>query len=161
MKKLFLMFVQPTAKKTTSSVSVSVPKGIRHEKKLRIRGAGESLSAQQTPGDLIVHVHILPHSSFSLDENDVFLKSSLSLFDLLIGDPIEVPTLHGTVRVPPPSFDEFGALSLQIPQKGFQIAENANSYGDQYVRFTVDVPVALDENQKDKLRQIKRQSEKK
>ncbi len=148
-------------KRTTSQVGVSIPHGIRQEKKLRIRGAGESQTAQQAPGDLVVHIHILPHGKYSLDENDVFLRTSLSLFDLLLGDPIEVPTLHGAVRVVPPRFDEFGALSLQIPQKGFQTAENANTYGDQYVRFTVDVPQSLDENQKEKLRQIKRHSEKK
>ncbi len=148
-------------KRTTSQVGVSIPRGIRQEKKLRIRGAGESQTAQQVPGDLVVHIHILPHAKFSLDENDVFLRTSLSLYDLLLGDPIEVATLHGPAHVVPPRFDEFGALSLQIPQKGFQIAENANTYGDQYVRFTVDVPQSLDENQKEKLRQIKRHSEKK
>ncbi len=147
-------------KRATSQMSVSIPRGIRHEKKLRIRGAGESQTIQQIPGDLIVHVHVLPHTLFSMDENDVFLKSSISLFELLLGDPIEIATLHGSVQVLPPRFDEFGALSLQIREKGFQTAESANTFGDQYVRFTVDVPPRLDENQKDKLRQIKRHSEK-
>lgn len=140
----------------TSQIPVHVPRGIRQDKKLRIRGAGESLSAQQTPGDLIVHVHIVPHANFTLDGHDILLKAPLSLIDFLTGDPVWVPSLHGPLKVEKIQLDDFGVASVQIENKGFPTSENSRSFGDFYVRFIVDVPPSLDENQKEKLRLIKK-----
>lgn len=140
----------------SSSVSVVIPRGLRDDKKLRVRGAGESLSPQQSPGDLIVHTHVLPHNHFVLDGNDILLKMPLSFIDLLTGDPINIPTLHGPVAAGPIQIDEFGTTSIQIEKKGFPQSENSSVFGDQYVRFIVDVPASLDENLKEKLRQIKK-----
>ncbi len=140
----------------TSQIPVVVPRGIRQDKKLRIRGAGESLSAHQTPGDLIVHIHVAPHHHYTLDGNDILLKVPLSFIDFLTGDPVKVPSLHGPVLVPKILLDDFGVASVQIEKKGFPVTENSRSFGDFYVRFIVDVPPALDENQKEKLRQVKK-----
>lgn len=140
----------------TSQVSVSIPRGIRHDKKLRIRGAGESLSTNQTPGDLIVHIHTMPHKHFNLDGNDTLLKMPLSFVDLYTGDGLLVPSLHGPCKVSGLKIDEFGVVSAQLEKKGFPVAENSRQFGDHYVRFVVDVPPHLDENQKEKLRSIKK-----
>lgn len=140
----------------TSQISVVVPRGIRQDKKLRIRGAGESLSPNQTPGDLIVHIHVAPHRHYTLDGNDILLKVPLSFIDFLTGDPLHIPSLHGPVVAQKIHLDDFGVASVQIEKKGFPVSENSRSYGDFYVRFVVDVPPTLDENQKDKLRQVKK-----
>ena len=140
----------------TSQIPVVVPRGIRQDKKLRVRGAGESLTPHQSPGDLIVHIHLIPHPFFTLDGNDILLKAPLSLIDFMTGDPVWVPSLHGALKVEKISADDFGVMSVQIEKKGFPMTENSRSYGDLYVRFIVDVPPSLDENQKEKLRQIKK-----
>lgn len=140
----------------TSQVSLSIPRGIRHDKKLRVRGAGESLSTNQTPGDLIVHIHMLAHKHYLLDGNDTLLKMPLSFIDLYTGDGLLVPSLHGPCKVSGLKIDEFGVVSAHLEKKGFPIAENSRQFGDHYVRFVVDVPSHLDENQKEKLRQVKK-----
>jgi DnaJ-class molecular chaperone len=141
--------------KKTSQLSVAIPSGLRDDRKLRIRGAGESLSPQQTPGDLIVQIHLLQHKHFILDGNDILLKMPISIVDLLLDDPLSVPTLHGAASVSGVRFDEFGLLSAQIENKGFPVQENSHKYGNQFVRFIVDVPQSLNENLKEKLRVLK------
>lgn len=140
----------------TSQVSLTIPRGIRHDKKLRVRGAGESLSPSQTPGDLIVHIHTLPHRHYVLDGDDTLLKMPLSFIDLYTGDGLMVPSLHGPCKVSGLKIDEFGVVSAHLEKKGFPMAENSRQFGDHYVRFVVDVPQSLDETQKEKLRQVKK-----
>lgn len=143
-------------KRATSHLTVSIPPGVREDKKLRIRGAGEASSPNQAPGDLVVQVHILPHKHFHLDGDDILLKMPLSALDFLLGDPFVVPTLHGPVPVKDLQLDDFGVASLQLENKGFPRSESSSLFGDQFVRFVVDTSSALNENQKEKLRQIKK-----
>lgn len=140
--------------RSTSQIIVTVPSGVRDEKKLRIRGAGESLSPNQTPGDLLVQIHLLPHSNYVLDESDILIKMPLSLLNLITGDAFFVPTLHGPISVSKVIFDEFGHANVCLPQKGFPKSERSKDFGDQFVRFIVDVPLHLDENQKEKWRSL-------
>ena len=143
-------------KKTTSHLEVTLPAGVRDQKKLRIRGAGESLNVQQLPGDLIVHVHLLPHKHYNLEGADILLKMPISWIDFLLKESVTIPTLHGPLSQSVAAPDEFGVSSTQLMGKGFPTNENARTFGDQYVRFVVDVPQSLNENLKEKLREIKK-----
>jgi len=139
----------------TSSVDVTIPPGIRDEKKLRVRGAGESLSPQQTPGDLVVVVHLLPHPFYAMDESDIILTLPISPLDLLPLGQITVPSLHGPLTAAGVELDEFQHPTLNFKGRGYPVAENSRKYGDLFVRFVIDVPPSIDENLKNKLRELK------
>jgi molecular chaperone DnaJ len=140
----------------TSSVDVQIPPGMRPEKKLRVRGAGESLSPHLTPGDLVVVIHIQPHIFFSLDESDVILTMPISPLDLLPIGPMLLPSLHGPVAIAQVPIDEFQHPTLKLKDRGYPLSESSHKYGDMIVRFVIEVPPMIEENLKDKLRQIKK-----
>ncbi len=142
--------------KTTSHLDVTIPAGIRDSKKLRVRGAGESLSAQQRAGDLVVHIHILPHKYYILEGDDILLKMPVSWIDFLLKEPVVIPTLHGPIPLPIPKEDEFGVAGSKLEGRGFPVDEKSRHFGDQYIRFIVDVPTSLNENLKEKLRALKK-----
>jgi len=141
----------------TSQVTVRVPPGIRDEKKLRVRGAGESLSTKQTPGDLVVVIHVAPHPLYTLEGSDVIVKMPISPLDLLHAEPITVPSLHGPQRVDKVELDEFQHSTLRLKDRGFPLTENSKRFGDLFVRFVIDVPASIDENLKNQLRKIKKE----
>lgn len=142
--------------KTTSHLEVTIPAGIRDAKKLRVRGAGESLSARQHAGDLVVQIHVLPHKFYILEGNDILLKMPVSWIDYVLKEPVTVPTLHGPLALSIPKEDDFGAAGAILEGKGFPIDEKSHRFGDQYIRFIVDVPSSLNENLKEKLRALKK-----
>lgn len=140
----------------TANTTVSVPQGVRDGQKLRIRGAGESLTGQQTPGDLVVEVHYLPHPYFTLDGDDLIVSIPLSPIDILLQEPIIIPTPTGPVELNKLNWEEIKNPTLRLKDRGFPRSENPKGRGDLFVRFMIEVPSSIDENLKEQLRKIKR-----
>lgn len=139
----------------SSSVAIKVPAGIQDQKKLRVRGAGES-SPGQSAGDLLVAVHIKTHDFYSLDGRDVILRMPLSPLDLMGLSALKIPTLHGPVLISVDDLEDLQNPTLKLSGKGYPSSENKKQFGDQFVRFMIDVPPAIDETLKEKLRQIQK-----
>jgi DnaJ-class molecular chaperone len=139
----------------TSSVDITVPAGIREGRKLRLRGAGESLSLQQTPGDLVVEIHVLPHPQYVFEGDDLILTVPLSPLDILLQDPISIPTPTGPVTIDKVDWKEIQTPTIRLKDRGFPTSENSKRRGDLFVRFMIEVPPRIEENLKKDLRQIK------
>jgi curved DNA-binding protein len=139
----------------TSNVSITVPPGIRDGKKLRLRGAGESLNSQQMAGDLVVEVLLIPHPLFAFEENDLILTVPLSPLDILLQDPLTIPTPTGPVVLEKVDWNEIQNPTIRLKDRGFPTAENSKRHGDLFVRFMIEVPPSIEENLKKDLRQTK------
>lgn len=130
----------------SSSVIVDVPMGIANGQKLRLRGAGESQSAKQPPGDLIVHVHYAEHPWYQVDEHDLILTVPISPLQWLLKEIVTIPTPHGKRNVAIPLEDEFGKIVVQVTGLGLPVKGNAKQYGDLFVKMKVQAPPPLSES---------------
>ncbi|MBY0314149.1 MAG: DnaJ domain-containing protein [Bdellovibrionales bacterium] len=140
----------------TSTLTIDYPRGVRQEQKLRVRGAGESLSAQQKPGDLIVTIHLLPHAHFQLHGTDIILNVPLSPLDLILKN-LAVPTLQGPVALKASDMPPISSSEVRLKNKGYPLTENGSTLGDLILRFSVEVPVHINENLKRSLMELKNQ----
>lgn len=140
----------------TSTLTIDFPRGVRDEQKLRVRGAGESVSPQQAAGDLIVTLHLLPHSIFSLRGADVILTVPISPIDLILQQMV-VPSLSGAVALKKSDFSFNPNAEIRIANRGYPITENSPSLGDLILRFSVEVPAQINENLRRSLEEIKKQ----
>jgi curved DNA-binding protein len=143
-------------RRETASLTIEFPRGVRQEQKLRVRGAGESLTAPQKPGDLIVTIHLLPHAHFQLHGTDVILNVPLSPLDLLIKN-FAIPTLQGPVALKPSDMPPISSSEVRIKNKGYPLSENGSTLGDLILRFSVEVPPQINENLKRSLMELKNQ----
>lgn len=132
--------------RVTSELMVKIPAGIRDQKKLRVRGAGESKNSEQPAGDLLVVVHVLEDPLFTLMGADLHIKVPISPLDLLLKEDIIIPTLTGKVSVKPPQPSALQHPTLRLKNKGFRISESNSECGDLFVQFVIDVPDSIDEN---------------
>ena len=72
---------------------VKVPAGVRSGDRIRLAGrAGQGGAA----ADLILHIVLAPHELFELQDRDLHCRVPVSIFRLLAGGSLEVPTLAGS-----------------------------------------------------------------
>lgn len=136
------------------NLEVKIPAGVKNGARIRLAGQGEPGSGQNAkPGDLFLHVSLLPHPVFSLDDNDIVYELTVSPWEAALGAKVRVPTLDGTIElnIPPGS-----GSSKKFRLRGKGLGSGANK-GDQFVRLAISVPSNLTDEEKElweKLRDI-------
>jgi curved DNA-binding protein len=138
----------------STSVVVDIPAGVVNGQKLRLRGTGESLSAKQPPGDLIIHIHYAEHPFFTVNASDVVVTVPISPIQWLLRDSIAVPTLHGKRDIVIPAEDEFGKIVVQVSGLGLPLKDNKNRFGDLFVKMNVQSPEPISDSIRAEIRKL-------
>lgn len=98
---------------------VKVPPGMQPGERLRLaRPRNFHPHHPDAAGDLFVRIEIEPHTLFALEGKNLLCRMPVSIFRLLLGGEIEVPTLHGRHRLciePYPQHD----LDYRLPGLGY------------------------------------------
>ena len=123
------------------TVNARIPAGVRSGQKVRLRGKGRAGEAGGGDGDLVVTVHVEPHSVFGLDGDDLRVTVPVTFAEAALGAQVEVPTMEGTVvRVKVPAGTPSGR-TLRVKGHGVRTAKGV---GDLLVTVQVAVPQRLD-----------------
>ena len=125
----------------TETITVKIPKGIADGKKIRLRGQGEASSYGGPAGDIILTVHVTPHSCFERRENHLLLRLPVTLGEAAGGAKVDVPTPSGTVTLQIPPGTSSGK---RLRVKGHGIPHK-NGVGDLLVEIRIVLPPKLDE----------------
>ncbi|CAH0192155.1 Chaperone protein DnaJ [Peribacillus simplex] len=133
-------------------IQVKVPAGIDDGQQLRVTGQGEPGINGGPAGDLYVVFHVRSHEFFERDGDDIYCEMPVTFAQAALGDEIEVPTLHGKVKLKIPAGTQ---TSTRFRLKGKGVP-NVRGYGqgDQHVVVLVVTPKKLTEKQKDLLREF-------
>ncbi|HET6517038.1 MAG TPA: molecular chaperone DnaJ [Nitrosopumilaceae archaeon] len=138
-------------RKGTRHVSFNIPAGI-DSGDYTIPGEGEYVP-DGTNGDLIVRIHVKPHSQFKRDGPDLFFDQKISMTDAVLGKEMDVPTLEKPEKI---KIEEGTQPNTIIKLKGKGLPrQNSWGRGDQYVRLVVDIPKKLSKHQKKLLEEFK------
>lgn len=138
--------------KIHTKVKVSIPAGIDQGQRIRISGKGESGINGGPAGDLYIVVNIKPHEYFEREGDNIYSELPLTFAQAALGDEVEVPTVHGNVKLKIPAGTQSGKV-FRLRSKG---VPNVRGYGqgDQHVHVKVVTPTSLTKEQKDLLRQF-------
>jgi molecular chaperone DnaJ len=133
-------------------IHIKIPAGIDDGQQLRVAGQGEPGVNGGPPGDLYIVFHVKPHEFFERDGDDIYCEMPLTFAQAALGDEIEVPTLHGKVKLKIPAGTQTGT-KFRLRGKG---APNVHGYGvgDQHIIVKVVTPTKLTEKQKQLLREF-------
>ncbi|KAM0971903.1 hypothetical protein TB2_019327 [Malus domestica] len=128
-------------------VEVSIPAGVESGDTISIPEAGNSGARGSEAGWLYIKIKVDEDPIFSRDGADLYVDSSISFTQAILGGTVEVPTLSGKIEVKIPKGVQPGQhLVLRgkgLPKHGFLV-----KHGDQYVRFRVKIPTELNERQR-------------
>lgn len=131
-------------------IKVTIPSGVDDGQQLRVSGQGEPGVNGGPSGDLYIVFSVRNHEYFERDGDDIYYELKLTFPQAALGDEIEVPTIHGKVKLKIPAGTQSGA-QFRIKDKG---VKNVHGYGTghQYVIVKVLTPTKLTEKQKQLLR---------
>ena len=109
-------------------------------------GKGEAGVNGGPAGDLYVVVHVRNHEFFEREGDHIICEMPLTFAQMALGAEVEVPTVHGKVKLKIPAGTQTGT-EFRLKGKG---APNVRGYGqgDQYVVVRVVVPTKLTSQQK-------------
>ncbi len=136
----------------TRKIHVTIPAGIDHGQQIRVAGQGEAGANGGPAGDLYVVVQVRTHEFYQREGDHIFCEMPVTFTQASLGDEIEVPTVHGKVKLKIPAGTQNGK-TFRLKGKG---APNVRGYGhgDQLVKIHVVTPTNLNSRQKELLREF-------
>lgn len=138
--------------KKRRKIHVKIPAGIDDGQQLRMAGQGEAGINGGPAGDLYVVFHVRSHEFFEREGDDIYCETPLTFVQAALGDELEVPTLHGKVKLKIPAGTQTGT-KFRLKGKG---VPNIRGYGtgDQHVIVRIITPSKLSEKQKQLLKEF-------
>lgn len=138
--------------KKRKNIHIKIPAGIDEGQQIRVSGQGEPGVNGGPAGDLYVVVRVHSHEFYERDGDDIYCEMPVTYAQAALGDEIEVPTVHGKVKLKVPAGTQNGTR-FRLKGKG---APNVRGYGqgDQHIQIRVVTPTNLTDRQKELLREF-------
>ena len=130
------------------SLNVRIPAGIGEGKRIRLKGRSRMGS------DLYLKVHLEPHPSFRVENQDIHIDLPLTPWEAFLGTTVNVPTLGGDVGMKIPAGSQTGR-KLRMKHRGLP----GNPGGDQFVHLKIINPPMSDEQARKAYEQLREQSD--
>jgi molecular chaperone DnaJ len=132
--------------KEQKSLKIKIPAGIQ----------GEAAPHGGSAGDLYVTVHVSSDPRFRREGDDLFYELSITFFQAVLGDKIEVPTLSGWVNLKIPEGVEPGTV-IRLEGKGLpRLARRG--FGDMMVKIKLAMPKRLSRRARELLTELKKET---
>jgi len=90
-KELDAEIAMPTGNKKI--VNINIPAGIQNGQQIKYTGMGDNSIQGLHPGDLIIHVQVLPHRIFVREGDNLIIRKEISCWDAILGTKIAVNTI--------------------------------------------------------------------
>ncbi|EFQ82173.1 chaperone protein DnaJ [Aeromicrobium marinum DSM 15272] len=131
---------------SSRTLQVRVPAGVKDGQKIRLKGKGGQGAGGGPAGDLLLLVHVEPHTLFGRKAEHLTITVPISFDEAALGADISVPTLDGPpvrLRVPAgtPAGRTFRAKGKGAPGRN-------GTRGDLLVTVEVQVPHDLTDEQR-------------
>ena len=137
---------------TNKHFEVTIPKGIREGQRIRLAGQGGAGSNGGPNGDLHLIVQLHDDPTFKRKGDDLYVDLPVSIYDLVLGGEVDVPTLSGEVAMTIPAGTQNNRL-LRLHGRGMPQVKGKGS-GDQYVRLIGQLPQDLSDKEKKLFREL-------
>lgn len=114
------------------TLDVRIPAGTEDGHVLRLRGQGGPGYNGGPAGDALIEITVAPDPRFHRDGDDIITDLPVTLQEAVLGTALEVPTIHGPVRLSIPANSGTGTR-LRLRGKGIR-------HGHQFVQLQVVLP---------------------
>lgn len=135
---------------------VIIPRGARTGTKVRVAEAISS-APNQPKSDLYLVIEVADDPRFERKDDDLYTDVKIDLFTAVLGGEVTVPTLAGNVLLSIPPGTQPGQ-TFRLSRKGMPHLKNPDTYGDLYVKVSVQIPRNLTQAQKDLFMQLRQLS---
>jgi DnaJ-class molecular chaperone len=130
----------------TKKFEVTIPKGIGDGQRIRLAGQGGVGIGGGANGDLYLVVKLHDDETYKRKGDDLYVDLPVSVYDLVLGGDVKVPTMAGQVTMTIPEGTQNNRL-LRLAGKGMPKVKGAGA-GDEYVRLIGQLPQNLSDKEK-------------
>ncbi|MBC8277664.1 MAG: DnaJ domain-containing protein [FCB group bacterium] len=137
----------------SEKMSVKIPKGMIHGKKLRIAGKGDPGPFGGSPGDLFIQTKLVADPVFRAERYDLHIDRDIKLSEALLGTQISIPTVVGkelSLKIPPGTKHK---TKMRISGRGLPHMQGEGS-GDLFICISLDMPKQLSQEQKNLIEKL-------
>ncbi|SFQ19394.1 molecular chaperone DnaJ [Desemzia incerta] len=143
--------------KDRHTVKVTVPAGVEDGDQMRLSGQGEAGKNGGPYGDLYVIFRVKPSKQFQRRGAEIYYEAPIHFVQAALGDEIQVPTVHGKVKLKIPAGTQTGT-TFRIKGKGAPRLRGTGQ-GDQHVKVNIITPKNLNSKQAELLREFAKASD--
>ena len=144
-KDLYLEIPLPSGKK--QKIDFKIPAGIESGQTIRLSGMGDDSLKHLPPGDIMVTITVQKDKNFKRDGCDLYKTIDVNVYDLILGNKIEIETLDKSFMLNIPAGTQPGT-TFSMKGHGMPIV-NANGIGTLYITIKGIVPKQINEHHKD------------
>ncbi|MFX0006904.1 MAG: DnaJ C-terminal domain-containing protein [Promethearchaeota archaeon] len=134
------------------TLNVNIPRGIKDDQKLRLKGKGMSGENGGVPGDLYIAIHIRKHPKFERRDDDIYIEQEVPYTTATLGGKIQVQGIEKILNVNVPAGTNDSSL-LRLKNQGFYKI-NSDQRGNLLVKIKIKIPGKLNKNQKNLLEKL-------
>ncbi len=133
------------------SITITIPAGIEHGKKIRLRGQGYASQTGGPTGDLLVRVKVAPHPVFRRSGNDLLITVPVTIAEAALGAKVDLPTPKGKVTLTVPAGSSSGK---RLRLKGLGVPQPGGTSGDLLAELKIVMPPVLSDQQRELIKQL-------
>ena len=145
-------YVMPSGRSET--VNIKIPPGVENGETIRFKNLGDDSMTDAKRGDLLISVKVAPHQTFLRDGNNVILKKSIDIFDLILGTTIIIEDLTGASVSVNIAKGTNPGTALSVAGHGL-LDPRTGRVGNLYIQIKGVIPKIEDELLINKIKEIK------
>jgi DnaJ-class molecular chaperone len=136
----------------TKRFDVTIPKGVREGQRIRLAGQGTAGANNGPRGDLYLIAHFPEDHKWERRGDDLYIDLPVSIYDLVLGGDLTVPTMNGEVTMTVPAGTQSNKF-MRLGGKGMPKLKS-DAHGDEYVRLIGTLPTDLNDKEKKLFREL-------
>ncbi len=127
----------------TKRINVTIPKGIKHGSKLRLKGEGASGKNGGANGDVYIVVKIETKTQVHFNKLNIYYNVPITPFEAALGEEITIPAFDGTIKLKLPKNTTSGQ-KFRIAGQGIK---KHGKTGDLIVTVTIEISHDLSDDE--------------
>ena len=136
----------------TKTITVDIPAGVDTGNTLKMTQEGNAGYKNGPAGDVYIVMHVEKDKTFKRDENDIYMDTTITYPQAVLGTTINVPTLTKNAELKIPKGTQTHTY-FRLKNRGFP---NLNGFGtgDQYVRVIIRTPEKLNKSEQELIEEL-------
>ncbi|MEO5599863.1 MAG: J domain-containing protein [Cyclobacteriaceae bacterium] len=139
---------QQTLTVNGKNIRISIPAGVENGQTIKIPGHGGKGVSGGPHGDLYITFSIANTPQFKRTGNDLYTTLDIDIFTAILGGEKIVDTLDSKIKLKVAAETQNGT-KIRVKGKGFPVYKRDGHFGDLYVTYTIKIPTAINEKQKE------------
>lgn len=134
-------------------IRITIKPGVNDGQVLRIKGKGNPGIRGTSRGDILLTVHIVPHSHFERKGDDLYSNIPVNLYSAILGGHQLVRTLKGTIKATIAPGTDNGKV-LRLKGMGMPKFGKVDEKGDLYAKTVIAIPKNLSDEEIELFKQL-------